>query len=47
MSDRISRQERGAFFIFGGMVFFLTIVATPSIMIVTLFDYIFNKRGKR
>ncbi len=47
MSDRISGQERGAFFIFGGMVLLLTLLATPSIMIVTLFDYIFNTRGQR
>jgi|PlaIllAssembly_1097288.scaffolds.fasta_scaffold436900_2 hypothetical protein len=44
MNERLSRTERGAFFLFGGMVFFLTIIATPSIMIVTFLDYVLNRK---
>lgn len=44
MTGRLSRKERGAFLFFGGAVILLTIFATPSIMIVTLLDYLLNRR---
>jgi hypothetical protein len=44
MNGRLSRKERGAFLFFGGTVILLTIFATPSILIVTLLDYLLNKR---
>jgi hypothetical protein len=47
MNERLSRTERGAFFLFGGMVFFLTIIATPSIIIVTFLDYVLNRKSSK
>jgi hypothetical protein len=44
MNERLSKSERGSFFLFGGMVFLLTIIATPSIMIVTFLDYVLNRK---
>lgn len=44
MNERLSKAERGAFFLFGGMVFLLTVIATPSIMIVTFLDYVLNRK---
>jgi hypothetical protein len=42
MNHRLSRTERSAFLFFGGAVLLLTIVATPSILIITLLNYIFE-----
>jgi hypothetical protein len=43
----LTRSDRGRFFFLGLVVFFLTILATPSIMIMTFFDHLFNPRTRQ
>jgi hypothetical protein len=40
MNEKLSRKDRSAFLFFGGAVILLTIVATPSILIITLLNYL-------
>jgi hypothetical protein len=45
MNAKLTRTERSAFLFFGGAVLILTIVATPSILIITLLNYLFEGRN--
>lgn len=43
----LTRSDRGRFFFFGLVVFFLTFLATPSIMIITLLDHVLKPGIRR